>query len=160
MSAGGAEGRKGRPLSPGSSSDGDIPNSLLRLLSLPPALPSSSLMPSHFGDCTKGVYLRSAVQTGSWSPSRGYCLCSGTDQYWLVELSHVTQMWSPLPAVLVDLVQPQGSSSGTGLLPGPVLGVGGQEDLEGGEVGRRCLPLPVLAFPGSLWYCWRWETSG
>lgn len=57
-------GRKGSPLSPGSSSDGDIPNSVLWLLGLPPALLSSTLMPSHFGGCTKGVYLRSAVQTG------------------------------------------------------------------------------------------------
>ena len=76
MSAGGGEGRKGSPSSPRSSallllSDGDIPNSLLQLLSLPPALPSSTLMPSHFGGCTKGVYLHSAVQTGSCSPSRG-----------------------------------------------------------------------------------------
>lgn len=60
----------------------------------------------------------------------------------LMELSRITQMGSPLSAILVGWVQPRGFTSGTGLLPGPILGAGGQKDLEGGEVAGDAFRFP------------------
>lgn len=65
-------------------------------------------------------------------------------------------MGSPLPAVLVGLVQPQGTSSGTGLLPGPILVSRDQEDLEGGEVGHPFMSVCLSRVPLMLLEVGEW----
>lgn len=150
MSAGGGEqgeGSRGR----GAHFPGVF---LLHLLSLPPTPSSSLVTPGHVweapGKCTCIVPLSRlrAPCPGQQAPR---CLCSGADKHWHVELSRVVQVGSPLPDILLDLEQP----SRTGILPGPVLGPGGQRvEREGGDAPLpQCLPFqgPLMLLEVSGW---------